>query len=170
MGSGFESQGAHIKKDPADSSESAGFLRSPRKRLEKLGGIDISPCSYRGPVLAELGHPDVAAGNIYTPACLWFRGSWNPAGFCGGIAVVQYVRPVPSELGWGGCRFLVCCLVAWRFACGAGEGCRGLACCMAAGCLGWCAVFSGSALRVSHGRSPQRSKEGRSVRVTGAPA
>ena len=29
MGSGFESQGAHIKKDPADSSESAGFLRSP---------------------------------------------------------------------------------------------------------------------------------------------
>ena len=101
MGSGFESQGAHIKKDPADSSESAGFLRSPRKRLEKLGGIDISPCSYRGPVLAELGHPDVAAGNIYTPACLWFRGSWNPAGFCGGIAVVQYVRPVPSELGWG---------------------------------------------------------------------
>ena len=101
MGSGFESQGAHIKKDPADSSESAGFLRSPRKRLEKLGGIDISPCSYRGPVLAELGHPDVAAGNIYTPACLWFRGSWNPAGFCGGIVVVQCVRPVPSELGWG---------------------------------------------------------------------
>ena len=28
MGSGFESQGAHFKKDPADSSESAGFLRS----------------------------------------------------------------------------------------------------------------------------------------------
>ena len=28
MGSGFESQGAHIEKDPADSSESAGFLRS----------------------------------------------------------------------------------------------------------------------------------------------
>ena len=168
MGSGFESQGAHIKKDPADSSESAGFLRSPRKRLEKLGGIDISPCSYRGPVLAELGHPDVAAGNIYTPACLWFRGSWNPAGFCGGIAVVQYVRPVPSELWRGGCRFLVCCLVVGCFA--GGVGCRGLACCMAAGCLGWCAVFSGSALRVSHGRSPQRSKEGRSVRVTGAPA
>ena len=100
MGSGFESQGAHIKKDPADSSESAGFLRSPRKRLEKLGGIDISPCSYRGPVLAELGHPDVAAGNIYTPACLWFRGSWNPAG----VAVDSRwfcVRPVPSEL-WRG--------------------------------------------------------------------
>ena len=29
MGSGFESQGAHFKENPADSSESAGFLRSP---------------------------------------------------------------------------------------------------------------------------------------------
>ena len=28
MGSGFESQGAHIKENPADSSESAGFLCS----------------------------------------------------------------------------------------------------------------------------------------------
>ena len=170
MGSGFESQGAHIKKDPADSSESAGFLRSPRKRLEKLGGIDISPCSYRGPVLAELGHPDVAAGNIYTPACLWFRGSWNPAGFCGGIAVVQYVRPVPSELGWGRLSLFSVLLGGWVFCVWGGGGCRLLACCVVAGCLGWCAVFSGSALRVSHGRSPQRSKEGRSVRVTGAPA
>ena len=170
MGSGFESQGAHFKENPADSSESAGFLRSPRKRLEKLGGIDISPCSYRGPVLAELGHPDVAAGNIYTPACLWFRGSWNPAGFCGGIAVVQYVRPVPSELWRGRLSLFSVLLGGWVFCVWGGGGCRLLACCVAAGCLGWCAVFSGSALRVSHGRSPQRSKEGRSVRVTGAPA
>ena len=29
MGSGFESQGAHFKGNPADSSESAGSLRSP---------------------------------------------------------------------------------------------------------------------------------------------
>ena len=36
MGSGFESQGAHLKENPADSSESAGFLRSPLK------------CSFRG--------------------------------------------------------------------------------------------------------------------------
>ena len=40
------------------------------------------------------------------------------------------VRPVPSELVRG-------------------EGCRGLACRLVAGSLGWCAVFSGSALRVS---------------------
>ena len=32
------------------------------------------------------------------------------------------------------------------------------------------ATFSGSALRVSHRRSPQRSKERRSVCATGAPA
>ena len=42
---GSSPRGRTSKKDPADSSESAGFLRSPRKRLEKLGGIDISPCS-----------------------------------------------------------------------------------------------------------------------------
>ena len=78
--------------------------------------------------------------------------------------------PCLANWGGGGCRGLVCCLVAGRFACVAGEGCRGLVCYLAAGCLGWCAVFSGSALRVSHGRSPQRSKEERSVRVTGAPA
>ena len=55
---------------------------------------------------------------------LWFRGSWNPAGSLG-CAVVQCVRPVPSELGRGeGCRLLVCCLVVWCFVCGAGEGCR----------------------------------------------
>ena len=48
----------------------------------------------------------------------------------------------------------------WMFCMwGGGGGCRGLACRLVAGSLGWCAVFSGSALRVSHGRSPQRSKE-----------
>ena len=121
MGSGFESQGAHIKKDPADSSESAGFLRSPRKRLEKLGGIDISPCSYRGPVLAELGHPDVAAGNIYTPACLWFRGSRNPAGVAVDSRWFSVCAPCLANCGGGGCRGLGFCLVVWCFAGGAGE-------------------------------------------------
>ncbi len=112
-----------------------------------------------------------------------------PAGSLGCV-VVQYVRPVPSELGWGRLslfsvllggwvfcvwgggglsRFSVL-LGGWVFCVWGGGGCRGLVCCLVAECLGWCAVFSGSALRVSHGRSPQRSKEGRSVRVTGAPA
>jgi len=50
--------------------------------------------------LLRFGHPDVATGNIYTSAHLWFRGSRNPAGSLGCV-VVQYVRPVPSEL-WRG--------------------------------------------------------------------
>ena len=40
MGSGFESQGAHFKENPADSSESAGFLGSLVNTvfgLEELG-------------------------------------------------------------------------------------------------------------------------------------
>ena len=92
-----------------------------------------------------------------------------PAGSLGCV-VVQYVRPVPSELGWGRLSLFSVLLGGWVFCVWGGGGCRLLACCVVAGCLGWCAVFSGSALRVSHGRSPQRSKEGRSVRVTGAPA
>ena len=136
MGSGFESQGAHFKENPADSSESAGFLRSLNKYSFVVRGAYYPLCSCRGPVLAELGHPDVAAEDICTSAHLWFRGSRNPAGSLGCV-VAQYVRPVPSELGrgrlsrfdllpggwvfcvWGGegCRGLAYCLVAWHFAC-----------------------------------------------------
>ena len=110
MGSGFESQGAHIKENPADSSESAGFLRSLNKYSFVVRGAYYPLCSCRGPVLAELGHPDVATGNIYTSAHLWFRGSRNPAGSLGCV-VVQYVRPVPSELGRG--RAVAVWSVAW---------------------------------------------------------
>ena len=52
------------------------------------------------PSSLRVGHPDVATGNIYTSAHLWFRGSRNPAGSLGCV-VAQYVRPVPSEL-WRG--------------------------------------------------------------------
>ena len=100
MGSGFESQGAHFTENPADSSESAGFLRSLNKHSFVVRGAYYPLCSCRGPVLAELGHPDVAAEDICTSAHLWFRGSRNPAGSLGCV-VAQYVRPVPSEL-WRG--------------------------------------------------------------------
>ena len=53
-------------------------------------------------------------GNIYTSAYLWFRGSWNPAGSLG-RAVVQYVRPVPSELGRGGLSRFSVLLGGWMF-------------------------------------------------------
>ena len=148
MGSGFESQGAHFKENPADSSESAGFLRSPNfidfglryryfplLRCSMLGRR-YSPSFLQGTrprfasdtlmslraipsCLAWL--PSVAMGNIYTSAYLWFRGSWNPAGSLG-CAVVPCVRPVPSELGRGrAVACLVCCLVIGCFACGAGR-------------------------------------------------
>ena len=87
--------------------------------------------------------PSAAMGNIYTSVHLWFRGSWNPAGSLGCV-VVPCVRPVPSELVRG-------------------EGCRGLACRLVAGSLGWCAVFSGSALRVS-ARTLSAAKRGRAER------
>ena len=127
-------------------------------------------CSCRGPVLAELGHPDVAAEDICTSACIGILGTLRSRRGCGRCAVVQYVRPVPSELVRGRLSRFGLLLGGWVFCVWGGEGCRGLVCYLAAERLGWCAVFSGSALRVSHGRSPQRSKEGRSVRVTGAPA
>ena len=70
MGSGFESQGAHFKENPADSSELAGFLRSPNKYSFEGWGVDISPCSgvrcledgirprsYRGGVGGYLASP-----------------------------------------------------------------------------------------------------------------
>ena len=137
MGSGFESQGAHFKENPADSSESAGFLRSLSKCSFVVRGAYYPLCSCMGPVLAELGHPDVAAEDICTSACIGIRGTLRSRRGCGRCAVVQYVRPVPSELwrgrltpfsllpgGWvfcvwgrGGCRGLAYCLVAWRFAC-----------------------------------------------------
>ena len=142
MGSGFESQGAHLIENPADSSESAGFLRSlnfidfglryryfPLLRCSMLGRR-YSPSFLQGTrprfasdtlmslraipsFLAWL--PDGAVGNIYASVYLWLRGSRNPAG------VVVDVR-------W----FSVCapCLANWG-----GEGCRGLACCVVAGVL-----------------------------------
>ena len=58
------------------------------------------------------------------------------------ISPVRWVRRwfsmcAPCLANWrgGGCRLLVCCLVAWRFACGAGEGCRLLACYLMVGCF-----------------------------------
>ena len=101
MGSGFESQGAHFTENPADSSESAGFLRFLNKCSFVVRGAYYPLCSCRGPVLAELGHPDVAAEDICTSACIGILGTLRSRRGCGRCAVVQYVRPVPSEL-WRG--------------------------------------------------------------------
>ena len=110
MGSGFESQGAHFKENPADSSESAGFLRS-------LNFIDFG-LRYRYPLAPtgdpsslRFGHPDVATGNIYTSAHLWFRGSRNPAGVAVDLRWFSVCAPCLANWGGGGCRGLACCLV-----------------------------------------------------------
>ena len=103
---------------------------------------------------------------------LWFRGSWNPAGSLG-CAVVQCVRPVPSELGRGeGCRLLVCCLVVWCFVCGAGEGCRLSGFCEIASLV--CAeasvpsVATSGCPKRSEGGCPCRSEEGAEPRANPA--
>ena len=170
MGSGFESQGAHFKGNPADSSESAGFLRSPNNALSRLE-VHIILFAPAGDPSSQSSDTLMSRQRIYAPLRVSVFGvRCGPAG----VAVDSRgfrVRPVPSELGRGGLSRFGLLLGGWVFCVwGGGEGCRGLACYLAAGSLGWCAVFSGSALRVSHGRSPQRSKEERSVRVTGAPA
>ena len=100
MGSGFESQGAHFKENPTDSSESAGFLRSLNFMVLLARGAYYPLCSCRGPVLAELGHPDVAAEDICTSACISIRGTLRSRRGCGRCAGFR-VRPVPSEL-WRG--------------------------------------------------------------------
>ena len=62
--------------------------------------------------MLRFGHPDVATGNIYTSAHLWFRGSWNPAGVAVGARGFSVCAPCLANWGGEGCRGLVCCLVA----------------------------------------------------------
>ncbi len=122
MGSGFESQGAHIKENPADSSESAGFLRSLNFMVLLARGAYYPLCSCRGPVLAELGHPDVAAEDICTSACIGIRGTLRSRRGCGRCAVVPCVRPVPSELWRGGLSRFSALLDGWMFCVWGGGG------------------------------------------------
>ena len=128
MGSGFESQGAHLKENPADSSESAGFLRSRNKysflcevhisslfRFSMLGRR-YSPSFLQGtrPRFASdtlmslraipsfLAWLPSAAEDICTSACLWFRGSRNPAGVAVGSRWFSVCAPCLANCGGGG--------------------------------------------------------------------
>ena len=141
MGSGFESQGAHIKKDPADSSELAGFLRSlnfidfglryryfPLLWCSMLGRR-YSPSFLQGTrprfasdtlmslraipsFLAWL--PGAAAGDICTSARIGIWGTLRSRRGCGRYAGFR-VRPVPSELGRGGLSRFSVLRVGWVF-------------------------------------------------------
>ena len=115
MGSGFESQGAHIEKDPADSSESAGFLRSLINTVLSCevhiilfaSGFDAWKTVFAlvptgDPSSLRFGHPDVTTGDtvflarlpgaaaedICTSACIGIRGALRSRRGCGGFAVV----------------------------------------------------------------------------------
>ena len=97
MGSGFESQGAHIKKDPADSSESAGFLRSLNKYSFVVRGAYIL-FAPAGDLSSQSSDTLMSRQRIYAPLRVSVFGvRCGPAG----VAVDSRwfcVRPVPSEL------------------------------------------------------------------------
>ena len=146
MGSGFESQGAHFTENPADSSESAGFLRSPnfidfglRYRYPLALVFDAWKTVFAlvptgDPSSLRFGHPDVttgdtvflawlpgaAAGDICTSVCIGIRGTLRSRRGCGRYAVVQYVRPVPSELWRGRLSRFSLLRGGWCVVCGAG--------------------------------------------------
>ena len=90
MGSGFESQGAHFTENPADSSESAGFLRSLNKYSFVVRGAyyplcfgfrcledGIRPRSYRGGVGGYLASPKTTGVRYMFPPRLR-RGTRHP--------------------------------------------------------------------------------------------
>ena len=144
MGSGFESQGAHFKENPADSSESAGFLRS-------LNFIDFGLryryfpllwCSMLGrrysPSFLQGTRPRFASDTlmslrailsfslgylvlwqrIYAPLRVSVFGvRCGPAGVAVDSRWFSVCAPCLANCGGGGCRGLACCLVAWHFAC-----------------------------------------------------
>ena len=133
---------------------SPSFLQGTRPRFasDTLMSLRAIPSFSLGYLVLRQG--------IYAPLCVSVFGvRCGPAGAAVDSRWFR-VRPVPSELGRGRLSRFSVLPGGLAFCVWGGGGCRGLACCMVAECLGWCAVFSGSALRVSHGRSPQRSKEG----------
>ena len=154
MGSGFESQGAHFTENPADSSESAGFLRS-------LNFIDFGLryryfpllwCSMLGrrysPSFLQGTRPRFASDTLMSLRAIpsfslgYLMVRWGISillRICGsgvhGIPPVRWgarwfcVRPVPSELWRGRLSRFSLLRGGWCFVCG-GGGCRGLACCV----------------------------------------
>ncbi len=127
MGSGFESQGAHLKENPADSSESAGFLRSlnfidfglryryfPLLRCSMLGRR-YSPSFLQGTrprfasdTLMSLRAipsclawvPSAAVEDICTFACIGIRGALRSRR--GAVDARWFRVCAPCLANWGG--------------------------------------------------------------------
>ena len=100
MGSGFESQGAHFKENPADSSESAGFLRSLNNTV-LLCEVHIILFAPAGDLSSQSSDTLMSRQRIYAPLRVSVFGvRCGPAG--GAVYAWWFcVRPVPSELEWG---------------------------------------------------------------------
>ena len=109
MGSGFESQGAHFTENPADSSESAGFLRSLVNTVLRCEvhiilfalGFDARKTVFAlvptgNPSSLRFGHPDVTTGDTVFPRFVYLmsrRGISIPLRVCG-----SGVREIPPGL------------------------------------------------------------------------
>ena len=121
MGSGFESQGAHFKQNPADSSESAGFLRSLNKYSFVVRGVYI--------LFAPAGDPSSQSSDtlmsrqrIYTPLCVSVFGvRFGPVGVAVDVRWFSTCAPCLANWGGGGLSPFSVLRDGWCFACGAGE-------------------------------------------------
>ena len=102
MGSGFESQGAHFKENPADSSESAGFLRSLNKYSFVVRGAYI--------LFAPAGDPSSQSSDtlmsrqrIYAPLRVSVFGvCCGPAGVAVDVRWFRVCAPCLANWGGGG--------------------------------------------------------------------
>ncbi len=124
MGSGFESQGAHFTINPADSLESAGFLRSLNKYSFVVRGAYI--------LFAPAGDPSSQSSDtlmsrqrIYAPLRVSVFGvCCGPAGVAVDVRWFRVCAPCLANWGGGGLPRFSVLLGGWCFSCGAGEGCR----------------------------------------------
>ena len=101
MGSGFESQGAHFTENPADSSESAGFLRSLNKYSFVVRGAYI--------LFAPAGDPSSQSSDtlmsrqrIYAPLCVSVFGvRFGPVGVAVDVRWFSTCAPCLANCGGG---------------------------------------------------------------------
>ena len=99
MGSGFESQGAHFKENPADSSESAGFLRSLNNALSRLE-VHIILFAPAGDPSSQSSDTLMSRQRIYAPLrASVFGVRCGPAGVA--VDVWGFVC-APCLANWGG--------------------------------------------------------------------
>ena len=102
MGSGFESQGAHFKENPADSLESAGFLRSLNNALSRLE-VHIILFAPAGDPSSQSSDTLMSRQRIYAPPrVLVFGVRCGPAGVAVDARWFRVCAPCLANWGGGG--------------------------------------------------------------------